>query len=203
MNALKTTDPFALNFLMTDDLYNLKSEAFLEGSVSEEVSQDVLKTGEVSLSAPVPMIKELENVAVEPQKVAVSKPEPPSFYEYLGENNKYILILFNDPAQKTIDPKELGTLANILKGKKQEIKDVALVNLNNYPAATFSSLKSFFACNSLVLFGINPAQLSIDGVQSNQITSYQGVKILATFSIAEMLSNLDKKRAFWDEMKKL
>lgn len=204
MNALKTTDPFALNFLMTDDLYSIKSDAFQEVPVTKEEPQVDVKTSDTpATAAPVPMITEIPETAL-PQNAPVNnKSEPPAFYEYLGENNKYILILFNDPAQKTIDPKELETLANILKGKKQEIKDVALVNLYNYPTATFSSLKSFFACNSVVLFGTNPAQLGIDGIQSNQITSIQGIKILATFSIAEMLTNVDKKRAFWDEMKKL
>ena len=205
MNALKTTDPFALNFLMTDDLYSIKSDTFQEVPVTKEEPQAVLQTNDPpATAAPVPMITEIPNETAVPQNTPVSnKSEPPAFYEYLGENNKYILILFNDPAQKIIDPKELETLANILKGKKQEIKDVALVNLYNYPTATFSSLKSFFACNSVVLFGTNPAQLGIDGIQSNQITSIQGIKILATFSIAEMLTNVDKKRAFWDEMKKL
>lgn len=205
MNALKTTDPFALNFLMTDDLYSIKSDTFQEVPVTKEEPQVVVKTSDApATAAPVPMITEIPNETAVPQNAPVSnQSEAPAFYEYLGENNKYILILFNDPAQKTIDPKELETLANILKGKKQEIKDVALVNLYNYPTATFSSLKSFFACNSVVLFGTNPAQLGIDGIQSNQITSIQGIKILATFSIAEMLTNVDKKRAFWDEMKKL
>jgi hypothetical protein len=204
MNALKTTDPFALNFLMTDDLYSIKSDTFQDVPVTKEEPQAVLQTNDPpATAAPVPMITEIPNETVAQNASVSNKSEPPAFYEYLGENNKYILILFNDPAQKTIDPKELETLANILKGKKQEIKDVALVNLYNYPTATFSSLKSFFACNSVLLFGTNPAQLGIDGIQSNQITSIQGIKILATFSIAEMLTNVDKKRAFWDEMKKL
>ncbi|MGV3508358.1 MAG: hypothetical protein ACO1N7_03635, partial [Sphingobacteriaceae bacterium] len=124
-------------------------------------------------------------------------------FDYLGENNKYILILVKEPAHKIIDPKELETLANILKGKKQEIKDVAIVNLNNYPSANYENLKSYFACNSIIMFGVNPAQIAVSGIQANQISSYQGTKILATYSITEMLNSVDKKRAFWDEMKKL
>jgi hypothetical protein len=90
-----------------------------------------------------------------------------------------------------------------LKAKKQELKDVAIVNVAKYPSATFKDLKDFFACNSLVLFGINPAEIKLEGIQSNQIINQQNTKILATFSFAEMLTNTDKKRTFWDEMKKL
>lgn len=201
MSTLKVSDPFALQFLMTDDLYSIKSEEIPEAEMANKAPKSVVKAIEVSIPGePIPTIIDTPDISKEPVS---AKAEPPSFYEYLGENNKYILVLLNDPANKTIEPKELETLTNILKGKKQEIKDIALVNLNNYPAATFSSLKSFFACNSVVLFGVNPAQLGIEGIQSNQITSHQGTNILATFSIAEMLINVDKKRAFWDEMKKL
>jgi hypothetical protein len=127
----------------------------------------------------------------------------PAFFDYLGENNKYTLILVNEPAYAVIGPKELETLTNILKGKKQETKDVAVVNLHKYPSANFDALKGFFACNSMVFFGINPTLLGIEGVQANQIVNHQGTKVLATYSITEMLSSADKKRVFWNEMKTL
>ncbi|MEJ6981841.1 hypothetical protein WG906_15340 [Pedobacter sp. P351] len=203
MSTLKISDPFALQFLMTDDLYSIHADVIPELSETREVATTVIKALNTDTIEPTPAIITIPAEKTETPGPAIVKTESPSFYEYLGENNKYILILFNDPAHKTIVPKELETLSNILKGKKQDIKDVALVNLSSYPTATFSSLKEFFACNSIVLFGINPAQLKIEGVQANQITSYQGTKILSTFSIAEMLSNVEKKRAFWDEMKKL
>jgi DNA polymerase III psi subunit len=169
MDTLKASNPLALPFLMTEDLYSVENEiaVFIENNIPE-----------------------------------ASKPEP-AFFEYLGENNKYLLLLVNDPQHQNINPKELETLVNILKAKKQELKDVAIVNLAKYPSATFDELKNFFACNALVLFGINPAQIKLDGVQSNQLINHQNTKVLATFSFAEMQTNTDKKRAFWDEMKKL
>lgn len=149
----------------------------------------------------------LADATVKPEALAIAPAvaveDAPTFFEYVGENNKYVLILLNDAAHKTISPKELETLQNILKGKKQDLKDVAILNLHQYPTATFKALKDFFACNALILFGINPAQLQLEGIQANEITLQNGTRILATFSIAEMLQHVDKKRVFWEEMKKL
>ncbi len=169
MDILKASNPLALTFLMTDDLYCIQNE---------------------------------KEVSVETEIIEAGKPEP-AFFDYLGENNKYILVLINDPGNQSMNAKELETLLNILKAKKQELKDVAIVNLAKYPSATFDALKSFFVCNSMIFFGINPAQIKLEGIQANQITNHQNTKVLATFSIAEMLANTDKKRTFWDEMKKM
>jgi hypothetical protein len=136
--------------------------------------------------------------------IAETKPvEEPSYFEYLGDNNKYILILVSEPKHQYIEPKELETLTNILKGKKQELKDVAIVNLQKYPTATFGALRKFFVCSSVVMFGVDPAQIKIDGLKLNRVSDFQGSKVLATYRISEMLTDVEKKRAFWDEMKKL
>lgn len=202
MSTLKISHPLALNFLMTEDLYSLKGDE-VQPAVAI-TTKDENKTVEPVSEVSLPTISITKNI---PQIIEIPKePEAKSeslVFDYLGENNKYILILVKEPAHKVIDPKELETLANILKGKKQEIKDVAIVNLNSYPSANYTNLKSFFACNSIIMFGVNPAQIAVEGIQANQISSFQGTKILATYSIAEMLNSLDKKRAFWDEMKKL
>ena len=188
MDTLKASHPLALQFLLTEDLYSIEAEV----------------KSQVPAAATAVVQETKKEAGVEPETAStVDVKEEPLYFEYLGENNKYLLILVNSPSHPVIDPKELETLLNILKGKKQDLKDVAVVNLSKYPAATFAGLKQFFACNSLVLFGINPAQLGLAAIQANQITVCENTKVLATFSIAEMLNSVDKKRAFWDEMKKL
>jgi hypothetical protein len=147
--------------------------------------------------------EEVQEVSKEVTEAPADATPEPAYFEYLGENNRYSLILVSTPDHPVIAPQELEALSNILKAKKQDLNDVAIVNINKYPQATFDDLKTFFACNALVLFGINPMQIHLQGIQSNQIKVHEGTKVLATFSFAEMLSNVEKKRAFWDEMKKL
>ncbi len=172
MSDLKATDPISLQFLLNEDIYLIDP---IQGNQTNNAPS-------VEKEAPAAMA---EAVA----------------FDYLGENNKYFLLLINDPTHKSMAPKELEALQSILSAKKMELKDVALVNMNNYPSATFSQLKAYFACNRVVLFGIAPQQLQIPAVASNQIGEHDGVKLLATFGFSEMMSNLDKKKAFWNVMK--
>jgi len=178
MSTLLSRDPQALQLLMNEDLYSLINE----------------NAGEASNA----------DAEIKPEPAtAILKDDAPPYFDYLGENNKYTLVLVDAPSCDHISPKDLETLLNILKGKKQELKDVAILNTSKYPSLTFESLKDFFACNTMILFGINPSRLALEGVQSNQIISKDGTKILATYSFKEMMESIEKKRTFWEEMKKI
>jgi len=172
MSGLKATNPISLQFLLNEDIY---------------------------LVDPI-QANQAENAPAVEKEAPTAMPETVAF-DYLGENNKYFLLLINDPGSKSMAPKELEALQSILTAKKMELKDVALVNMNNYPSATFQQLKAYFACNRVVLFGIAPQQLQIPSIASNQISEHAGTKLLATFGFSEMMSNVDKKKAFWNVMK--
>ncbi|MGX5688648.1 hypothetical protein [Arcticibacter tournemirensis] len=124
-------------------------------------------------------------------------------FDYQGENNRYMLLLHDNPNQKLMPSGELDTLTTILLAKKMEIKDVAIVNIAQYPSVTWRQLKEYFACNSLVLLGVTPRRLQLNEIPQNAVTSFEGMNVLFTYSFAEMLNNNDRKRAFWNEMKKL
>jgi len=130
------------------------------------------------------------------------KPEVPSF-EYLGDNNKYLLILVDQPGEIHINKENRDDLEKILKAMNMELRDAAIFNLADRIGTNFQELKDFFACAKVVLFGIDPARLSLPAIPGNQIVEYQGVKLLATYSFAEMADSREKKAAFWNEMKKL
>lgn len=173
MNSLKTTHPLALQYLLTEEMYALPNDS-------------AIAAVEVLPVAPVAEVA-----------------DDPAYFEYLGGNNKYMLIIINEASCQNMQPKQLESLLSILNAKKLSMDDVAILNFYKYPNAKFTALKQFFACSSIVLFGINPAQIDIGGVQANQISVHEHTKILATFSFDEMMANTDKKRSFWNEMKKL
>lgn len=172
MSELKTSDPVALHFLMTDDLFNINEP-------------------------PMPA-EEPGNQVPEEQR----KEEAPVF-DYQGDNNRYILLLHHSPGQKHMPANEFEALQSILSAKKMELKDIALVNLAEYPGASFDNLKAYFACSSIILFGIPPQTLKMPELPMNVITSCNGVKVLFTYNFGEMLGSNDKKRLFWNEMKKI
>jgi len=180
MSELKAEHALALQILMNEDLYLIDS-----------VSQFA---GEEQSSQPPSVAVDIKGTLAEAEAVA---------FDYHGENNKYFAILVNYPSHQYMAPKELEALQSILGAKKMEIKDVAIVNLNKYPTASFQQLKSFLVSSRMVLFGINPQTLQLPSIPSNQITEHGGVKILATFAFGEMMADVDKKKIFWNVMKNL
>jgi DNA polymerase III psi subunit len=139
------------------------------------------------------------------ESIAINDPDPITtpVFNYLGENNKFMLILVNEDVFEHIDPKNLDTLNSILLAKKMELRDVAIVNLKNHSNYNFDLLKQFFSSSSMVLFGINPANLILNEISANHIALVNGVRILATFNFDEMRDDESKKRMFWNEMKNL
>lgn len=122
-------------------------------------------------------------------------------FSYTGENNKYFLVLFEDPARKEISSQHKETLLKIMSAKGLELRDLAILNIAQYPGLNFSELKEFFSCSKIALFGIDPQRISLPLMGANQAGKYLDVKVLPTFSIEEMNSDMVKKREFWNVMK--
>lgn len=133
---------------------------------------------------------------------AESQDSSPAF-NYLGENNKFMLLLIQEDSHPNLRSNELEALASILGAKRMSIKDVAIVNQRKYSSSTWKDFKAYFACSSIVLFGIDPQEVKIRPLPKNAITAFEGIQVLFTYSFAEMLNNVDKKREFWNQMKKL
>ena len=73
--------------------------------------------------------------------------------------------------------------------------------MHYHAGATFESLKAYFVCSKLVLFGISPQTLGVPEVTLNTADNFKDVKILATYSLSEMDYNKQKKVEFWNVMK--
>lgn len=134
-------------------------------------------------------------------KEASEEKQASSAFDYLGENNRFFLLLLDEPSAKYLPDAQLEVLKKILQAKGLELKDVALLNLSSTPQADFKSLKDFFSCSRICLFGISPNRLSLPALPSNEPAELEGVKILATFSMSELMQTQHKKVAFWNAMK--
>lgn len=165
MSEMKASDPAALQYLMTEDIYLISEEQL---SQSTEVGEE----------------------------------NGPAF-NYLGENNKFMLLLIQEDSHPNLRSNELEALGNILGAKRMSLKDVAIVNQRQYKSSTWREYKDYFACSSIVLFGIDPTEIGLRTLPKNAITDFEGMQVLFTYSFAEMLGSTDKKREFWNQMKKL
>lgn len=173
MPTLNATDSFALSLLLTEEIYLIKEEEI-----------HAVNTERITAKEAVYERKQIK-------------------FNYLGENNKYLLLLVNEPKYEVIGPNDLDSLNGILKAKNMELRDVALVNLAKYPDAKYEEMKAFFVPSKLVLFGVNPQSIGLPAFTANVIAEHSGAKILATFGFAEMQNDVNRKRLFWNEMKKL
>ncbi|MFM6975556.1 MAG: hypothetical protein ACKOW2_01750 [Sphingobacteriaceae bacterium] len=126
---------------------------------------------------------------------------PKADFDYFGENNRFFLLLVDEPGHKYLEPANQEMLAKILQAKGMEFKDVAVLNINRYSEVQFADLKSFFSCSRICIFGVSPQQLGLPSLPSNEAGNYEEVKMLATFSLTEMQHTQHKKVAFWNAMK--
>lgn len=197
MSNLLSQNTNALRLLMTEDLYILHEKEQVQ-ILNSELHPEIHKQVD-SISAQ-PVVKE----PVQEPKELIEKSAPAETtkeFNYLGENNKYFLILFNEPNQKDISSIQKETLLKIMSAKGLELRDIAVLNLYQYPGVRFDDLKEFFGFNKIVLFGIDPQQIALSSQSANQITKVEGAKVLSTYSIDEMIKDTTKKREFWNVMK--
>ena len=175
MSNLITKNSQALRILMTEDMYILPEQESI---------------------IPVKAEKEKEVLAekmVEPSAIR-------DFF-YLGENNKYFLILFDDSKHKEMSNLHKETLLKIMSAKGLELRDLAIMNLHEFQGVSFNELKDFFSFNKIALFGIDPQRIALSELSLNQIEKINGTKALCTFGIEEMINDIAKKREFWNLMK--
>ena len=126
-------------------------------------------------------------------------------YDYLGENNKYILILIDQPLKsEIISAKDLLLLEKTLAALKLELRDVAIVNLQQCEELHFKSLKEFFSCNKVIGFGIELAKIGIEKeVPINTVFRIEDCPFLLASSLEELSSNQAQKVIWWSAMKSI
>lgn len=191
MSTLHTNEFNALRLLMTEDIYILdqkptSSENSIKTEKPTEPENDIAEEKSVMPQMPVADHSEIKK---------------PKEFTYLGENNKYFLILIDDTKNKEISSLHKETLLKIMSAKGLELRDLAILNLDQFPDTTISELKEFFSCNKLALFGINPQRIALPGISSNKVENHANIKLFSTFSIDEMISDVTKKKEFWAIMK--
>jgi len=197
MSNLLSQNSNAIRLLMTEDLYILPEKEEVQSitnAPNSEINNQVVSTSAQPVAeVPVENSKELIETTV-PDKTIKE-------FNYLGENNKYFLILFYEPTQKDIGSIQKETLLKIMSAKGMDLRDIAVLNLFQYPGVRFDDLKEFFSFNKIVLFGIDPQQISLSSQSANQVIKVEGTKVLSTYSIDEMIKDTTKKREFWNIMK--
>jgi hypothetical protein len=195
MNQLQTDNLIALSLLLDEEIYVFNDSPKnnvtpISGKNRNEMLAEPAKpTPASSITVP----------KVEPE--IIPQPTKNDGFDYLGENNKYILIVVNNADEKFLSKADLAFLVKIMGAKKWTLEDVAIVNMAKYTNLNFEDLKAFFACNKIVTFGFNPAVLNIVGAVANQKSVYKNVAILGTWDLTKLQNDVAKKTVFWNQLK--
>lgn len=199
MSNLHSNEPNALKFLINDDIYIINKKT--ENEVNKPINAEVVSQLKEIVQEEKTIVNPATQIQTHAASVEVPEEKKSKEFSYLGENNKYFLILISDTINKEISPLHQETLLKIMGAKGLELRDLAILNLNSYRDTNIDELKDFFQCNKLVLFGIAPQQISLPSIGANKVEHHQNIKLFSTYGIDEMINDVNKKKDFWAIMK--
>ncbi|WP_306549882.1 hypothetical protein [Daejeonella sp.] len=195
MSTLHTNETNALRLFMTEDIYILEQQPV---SSENEIKIEKPTAAEKVFIAEKTAMSEIPVAIPVPDSAVIKKPKE---FSYLGENNKYFLILIDDAKNKEINSLQKETLLKIMFAKGLELRDLAILNLDQFPGTNITELKEFFSCSKMVLFGINPQRIELPPISSNKVENHANVMLFSTYNIDEMINDVTKKKDFWAVMK--
>lgn len=126
-----------------------------------------------------------------------------SQFDYLGNNNRYILILVKETKETYLSESDQAFLTKILGAVKLQFEDIALVNVQTHPKVDFTQLKNYFSCTKLLSFGISAAEIGLKNSSLNELHEYQNTKIIIAESLSILAKDDSRKKLLWLTLKKL
>ncbi|HWD88909.1 MAG TPA: hypothetical protein VG367_12325 [Mucilaginibacter sp.] len=122
-------------------------------------------------------------------------------FNYLGSNKKSFLILVSYDQHEFMREDHLTALESVLGRLGHTRDDVAIFNSSKHNA-DYGQIIAHFGPTTLVILGKDALPGGTD-FKFNTIEPVNGIKTLLTFGFDEMMTNVDNKKAFWEQMKSL
>ena len=202
MSSQLTSNAKALRLFFTDDVYLVQSE--LQNTFAEPV-----KLAEPP-AQPAVVVKLDSNTPISQPVVLppiVEEPKPAfkkvSEFKFLGKNAKQILILVNDQHNEVSTEQGRELLRKLVNAIGLTAKDFALVNYANYNTTTFDDLHQFFACKTVLAFGVMPTQLGLNEQPLNQCVSHVNTKLIFTKNLHDLDTDPASKKVLWASLQQI
>jgi hypothetical protein len=142
----------------------------------------------------------------EPVETAAKEKSESSNYQwkFLGNNNKKVLILVNEPAAVFLKDEELSFLTRMLGACKLTLADTAIVNIHQEQERNYQQLISFFNCTAALLFNVSPADLDMPvDFPYYQLQNISGCTFLQSPPLAILEPNEKERGKLWLSLRKL
>ena len=137
----------------------------------------------------------------EPKEEPLVKPSP--VYQFLGGNKKQILYIVDNQAHDYFSTGALDAFSRTINALGLSIEDIAVFNVGKHSPTYFDQICTYFNPQKVILAGASPTQLALNNLSLNDPITLNNVKVLYTFSFEEMLTDTERKKTFWQQVKTL
>lgn len=209
MSLLNTKNPHAIQSLMTETVFDI---GFTEPMESDELS--TADRDEISDSASVIQqddVKNLNQVELDQnevankQKASESIPdlnEPVPHLKLYGDNERNILFIVDTPGEQFFSKEAELAFLKTLSAMNLALDDVAVINLASFDQQIeFDFIQKELAPSYWVFLGANPANIQLGEYPENIWSKKDESLILRTYSFDEMLTDINKRKSFWNAVK--
>ncbi|MEP7256999.1 MAG: hypothetical protein ABI687_01390 [Flavitalea sp.] len=126
---------------------------------------------------------------------------------YLGNNEKHIAIIINDPDHAFLPEEQLSFLIKMLGACKLNIGDVAIIN-QSAASFTFTGLLKQLNPSSILFFGVSPSSIEMPSREAFfAIEAFDNGLLLQAPSLAELNSDSEEakpiKSKLWNCLKQV
>ena len=127
----------------------------------------------------------------------------PARFNWLGNNDKNILIVVNEPAAAFLQDQDLNLLVGILTACKLSLADVALINIDKNSHANYDTLNKSLTPATILLFGVAPSDLDFPlHFPHFQLQPYNGQHYLCSPALSMLAADVGLKKQLWISLQK-
>lgn len=206
MSEQLTSNPEALRLFFTEDIFlvNSNTSASLTSIITEMRAPETpavqmsLQEEPPAPESQIPAIAPLSEALVQQTSEAVELQ-----FQYVGANERNILILVNDEQYPVSSLQGRELLGNILKSINLNRNDCALVNYAGCDHASFAQLQDFFKPQLVFAFGVSPNQLGISKADSNTIVLQEETRLIFSSNLDALSGDPATKKLLWASLKQI
>lgn len=143
-----------------------------------------------------------------PLNTPVAKPEITVTDEPLKEKLFYgpmengCLILLDEKGFERLSPETEDVLTKAFNARKGDFNQTGLINLAVKPVS-FDGIKAHIKPKTMLILGIDAQAIGFDNLAYNTPLTRDGIRILYTYKMQDILSDESRKKLFWEGFKLL
>ncbi len=136
------------------------------------------------------------------QPIATTQ-KPKTEFQFLGKNQKNILILVNDAVNDVSTEQGRELLRKLVKAIDLTANDFALVNYARYTSENYTDLSNFFSCKLMMSFGVSAADLDLPNQELNQLIKHNETTHIFAKNLHDLDADLTSKKVLWTSLQQL